>query len=364
MKLYESHSLLSHNTFAVSATAVYYIEVESEGDAETLSRDEYFRTLPFIAIGGGSNLLFQGDFKGAVLHYSPNRVTVVSEDDERILLHVEGGKTWHELVMETAQKGLWGLENLALIPGECGAAAVQNIGAYGREIKDVLTAIHYVDLRTGEKKVLPAAEAGYSYRHSVFKEPKMAHALVTGIDIELKKTFSPELSYKGLSEKLGGPSRTSEARELGQREVTPDLTPLAVAEAVIEIRRQKLPDPEEYPNAGSFFMNPFVSREVFDRISSECPDVPHFVYEDGRIKIPAAWLIQTCGLKGYRDGKVGTYPRQPLVIVNYDGATAKEIADFSEFVQKSVRDKFGIDITPEVRFVRSGAQHSIQELES
>ncbi len=346
MKIHESHPLLPHNTFAIEAKAVYFIELESEGDAEILSQDEYFRTLPFIAIGGGSNLLFQGDFKGAVLHYTDKSVEVTDETRNEVFLHVGGGKVWHELVMETTRRRLWGIENLSLIPGECGAAAVQNIGAYGREIKDVLRAVHYVDLRTGERHVLPASEAHYGYRHSIFKEPEMAHALVTGIDLILNKDYRPELSYRGL-------------RELSTK---PDLTPCDVAKVVINLREEKLPNPDVLPNAGSFFMNPFVSREDFTKLSALYPDAPHFQSEDGRVKVPAAWLIQECGLKGKRKGNVGTYPKQPLVLVNYGGATAKEIADFSAFVQKSVRDKFGIEISPEVRFVRSGAQHSIDEL--
>lgn len=346
MKILESHPLLSHNTFAVESTAVYFIEVESEGDAEILSKDEYFRTLPFIAIGGGSNLLFEGDFKGAVLHYTGSKVTVLEENSRHVFLHVESGKNWHELVMEAAHRKLWGIENLALIPGECGAAAVQNIGAYGREIKDVIRAVHYVDLVTGEKKEIPVSEAKYSYRHSIFKEPEMAHVLVTGVDIVLNKAFSPELSYKGLQDLRNNPA----------------LNPMDVAEAVIKIREEKLPDPAVYPNAGSFFMNPFISEETFGHLTRSYPDAPHFKSEDGRVKVPAAWLIQECGLKGKRSGNVGTYLRQPLCIVNYGGATAKEIADFSEYIRKSVRDKFGIEITPEVRFVRSGAQHSIDEL--
>ena len=346
MKIHESHSLLPHNTFAIEAKAVYFIEIESEGDAEVLAHDEYFRTLPFIAIGRGSNLLFQGDFKGAVLHYTDQSVEVTDETRQEVVLHVGGGKVWHDLVMEAVRKELWGIENLALIPGECGAAAVQNIGAYGREIKDVLRAVHYVDLRTGEKHILPATEARYSYRHSAFKTPEMAHALVTGIDLVLYKDYRPELSYRGLQD-----LRTK-----------PDLTPCDVAKAVIRLREEKLPDPEVLPNAGSFFMNPFVSREDFSKLSERYPDVPHFRSEDGRIKVPAAWLIQECGLKGKRVGNVGTYPGQPLVLVNYGGATAKEIADFSIYVQKCVRDKFGIEISPEVRFVRSGAQHAIDEL--
>ena len=346
MKIFENHPLRPHNTFAVDATAVYYIEVESEGDASTLSRDEFFRTLPFLAIGGGSNVLFQGDFKGAVLHYSAKEVTTLSEDDHRIIIHAEGGKLWHELVMEMAEKGLWGLENLALIPGECGAAAVQNIGAYGREIKDVIEAVHYVDLRTGERQVMQASDAKYSYRHSIFKEAEMAHALVTGVDLVLSKDFAPELSYKGLSD-LGG--RRS-------------LTPLEVAREVIKIRESKLPDPAVYPNAGSFFMNPYVSKETFETLQKEYPQAPHYPVGGDRVKIPAAWLIQEAGLKGYREGNVGTFPTQPLVIVNYGGARSKEIADFSEMIRQKVFDKFGIRISPEVLFVKSGARHSVEEL--
>lgn len=347
MKINESHSLLPHNTFGIAATAVYFIEVESEEDAVALSRDEYFRTLPFLAIGGGSNLLFRGDFKGAILHYTSEVVSTLRENETGKVIHVEGGKNWHELVMEVTRDGLWGIENLALIPGETGAAAVQNIGAYGREICDAVEAIHYVDLRDGSKHQLSRDEAHYQYRHSVFKEEEMAHAFVTGVDLVLRKDFSPMLEYRGLHH----------LEERGSR-----LTPTDVASEVIRIREEKLPDPKVFPNAGSFFMNPLLTRETFHSLEALYPDIPHFDVDEGRVKVPAAWMIQECGLKGKRVGNVGTFPSQPLCIVNYGGASGKEISDFSEMIRKAVRQKFGVEITPEVRFIRSAALHSINEL--
>ena len=185
MRITQDQPLKEHNTFGLDVRAAFFITLESEEDVRTLARDEYFRTMPFITIGGGSNLLFNGDFKGAVLRYIGSDVTIVSEDDSSVRLRVEAGKQWHELVTETTKKGWWGIENLALIPGDCGAAAVQNIGAYGAEICDVLDTIHYVDLRDGSTHELPASEAKYSYRHSIFKEESMVSAVVTAIELTL-----------------------------------------------------------------------------------------------------------------------------------------------------------------------------------
>lgn len=348
MRITKDQSLREHNTFGLDVRAAFFVEAECEEDLRTLARDEYFRTMPFIPIGEGSNLLFNGDFKGAVLHYTASGVTCLEEDDREVRLLVEGGKCWHQLVRETVGEGLWGLENLALIPGEAGAAAVQNIGAYGVEICSRLERIRYVDLRDGSVRELRPEEAHYSYRHSIFKESEMAAAVVTAIELHLSKVPRPELEYRGLSELRG----------------VKELTPARVADEVETIRRSKLPNPKELPNAGSFFMNPFVSRERFLELQSEFPDIPHYTIEEGRReKIPAAWLIEQVGLRGYRNETVGTYDRQPLVLINHGGGTSADIRRMAQLVIDRVRERFGIELKPEVRYVRSGAMDSLCQME-
>ncbi len=273
MRITQDQPLKEHNTFGLDVRAAFFITLESEEDVRTLARDEYFRTMPFITIGEGSNLLFNGDFKGAVLRYTGSDVTIIAEDDSAVRIRVEAGKRWHDLVTETTARGWWGIENLALIPGDSGAAAVQNIGAYGAEICDVLDTIHYVDLRDGSTHELPASEAKYSYRHSIFKEESMVSAVVTSIELTLSRVPKPQLEYKGLR---------------GLREEQ-GLTPARVAEEVIAIRQSKLPDPAVLPNAGSFFMNPFVATAKLEELQSEYPDVPHYDSEDGtrhKIQLP------------------------------------------------------------------------------
>lgn len=345
MVITPNYRLSKDNTLALDVQAAYFIRLESLDDVHTLSRDEYFRSLPFITIGGGSNLLFVGDFKGAVLRYMPADIRTLHEDNTAITLKVDAGANWHDLVMRCAHEGLWGIENLALIPGDTGAAAVQNIGAYGREIKDVLQAVHYTDLRTGTDKRIPVAEIGYSYRHSIFKEPDMSYALVTAVELQLSKVPRPMLEYHGLA-----PLKEQE-----------QLSPLQVAQYVINIRENKLPDPSELPNAGSFFKNPIISKEAYEALQKDYPNAPHYPTDEG-VKIPAAWLIEQAGLKGVREGQVGTYPRQPLVLVNYGGASPSEVVSFSEKIQKTVLQTFGIEITPEVRFIRSMEVKSIDAL--
>lgn len=344
MKIEQGFELKELNTFAMACKASYYIEVESKEDALRLSQDEYFRTLPMMIKGGGSNLLFVGDFRGAVLHYSGNSVVAIEEDSDSILFRVEAGKNWHELVMECAEKGLWGIENLALIPGEVGASAVQNIGAYGAEACQVIETVHSIDLETGEERTWSNTDCQYAYRYSIFKEIEQQFQLIYAVDIRLSKTPKPNLEYSGLQ------SLTDVI----------DLTPLMVAEKVIEVREGKLPDPAELPNGGSFFMNPIVDRQLFTRLLLDNPGMPHYIISEQEYKIPAAWLIEQSGLKGFRQGNVGTYTKQPLVIVNYGGAYSHEVVDFSDMIIRTVKEKFGIELHPEVRFIRSGAQDSLR----
>lgn len=345
MKILQGHQLKEHNTLGIDSKASYFIEVESLDDAILLTQDDYFRSLTFLIIGGGSNLLFVGDFRGAVIRYTPKSVSVTSEDEDYITLKVEAGKEWHEFVLEAAEKGLWGIENLALIPGDVGASAVQNIGAYGAEVAQVIAAVHTIDLISGEEVTWKPEDCNYGYRHSIFKEEDKQHYLITAVSFKLSKKPQPNLKYAGLQ---------------GLREIS-NLTPLRIAEEVIKIRENKLPDPRELPNAGSFFMNPVISQKLFTSLLLKHPDMPHYILSEDQYKIPAAWLIEQAGLKGYREGNVGTFPKQPLVIVNYNDAYSYEVVEFSEMIQQKVCEQFGIELKPEVRFVRSGALESIDQ---
>lgn len=345
MKIVESYSLSPHNTFGLEATAAYFIEVATPQEVQLLSKDEYFRTLPFIVIGGGSNLLFRGDFKGAVIHYTGKALTKRSETPKEVVFNVEAAFTWNDLVLHTTSLGLWGAENLALIPGEVGAAAVQNIGAYGVEIQELVQRIHCIDLKSGEALSITKEEAEYGYRHSIFKETNRSHLIVTSVDLSFSKEPKPKLEYKGLE----------------SLQETLNLTPSEVATYISKVRENKLPDPKTLGNAGSFFMNPLISEEHFLRLQSKYPAIPFYKMEKG-VKIPAAWLIEQAGLKGFKKGNVGTYPLQPLVIVNYGGATGREISDLADLIMERVRTQFEVTLTPEVRYIKSAELDSVNEL--
>lgn len=336
MQILPDFDLKSHNTFSISAKASYYITCENIEDLQKLSRDEYFRSRPYIVIGGGSNLLFVEDYVGSVVRYTEDAWHIIDESQEHLTIRVAAGKRWHDLVIETAEKGYWGLENLALIPGDTGAAAVQNIGAYGVEIQQVLKSVHTVDLRDGSLRTFSNSECQYDYRHSIFKAKDMGHYVIYAVELTLSKTPNPKLSYAGLQE----------------LEACAELTPMTVANHVISIRESKLPDHNKLPNAGSFFMNPIVPHTTYSTLIDKYGTVPHYQVGD-QYKIPAAWLIEQCGYKGKQIGQVGCYSKQPLVIVNYGDATADEIVALSANIQRDVRSKFDIEIHPEVRFVKT-----------
>lgn len=343
MQIHQGFELKEYNTFSMACKASYYIEVDSKEDLLKLSRDEYFRSLPMMIKGGGSNLLFVGDFKGAVVHYIGNDVAQIKEDNTHVYIRSGAGKIWHELVVETTDKGLWGMENLALIPGEVGASAVQNIGAYGAEAKDIIAAVQTINLETGEERTWSVDECHYAYRHSIFKEKEHQFEYIYAVDYRLSKAPTPNLKYAGLNklQKMSG------------------ITAKDVRDEVIKIRESKLPDPQKLPNAGSFFMNPIVDINHFTQLQLEYPEIPHYPLSEKIIKIPAAWLIEHVGLKGVRDGRVGTYPNQPLVIVNYGDAYSYEVVEFANQIIAEVDKKFSIKLSPEVRMVQSGSQDSI-----
>ncbi len=317
-----------HNTFGIEARASRYVDYHSE--EELIGLVPSLQGTPYIHIGGGSNLLFTKDYDGTVLH---SCISGISVDGNCI--RVGAGMIWDEFVEWTVENGWCGLENLSLIPGEVGASAVQNIGAYGVEAKDYIQKVECVDLRTGERCVFTKSECCYSYRQSIFKNELKGCYAVTYVTYLLNKEYTPRLEYGNIRSNL-------------PEDV--EITPRVVRDAIISIRNQKLPDPKVQGNAGSFFMNPVVSREKFLEIQKDYPQMP-FYEVDGGVKIPAGWLIEQCGWKGKSLGRAAVHSRQALVLINIGGADGKDILALSDAVRNSVSVRFGIDIKPEVNIL-------------
>lgn len=341
MTEHTDYSLLPHNTFGIEAKAAFFITYDSVADLRrALCRvREQHAGLPVLHIGGGSNLLFLSDFDGVVLH---SRIlgTEVREDGDTVTVRAGAGVVWDDFVAYCVEHGYYGVENLSLIPGEVGAAAVQNIGAYGAEAKDVITEVETVDLQTGESRVFPVAECRYGYRRSIFKGDLRGRYAVTHVSFRLSRRFVPNVEYGGVRHALAAAGIGPEAA-----------TAADVRKAVIAIRREKLPDPAVKGNAGSFFMNPVVERGVYESIAARYPDMPCYEAEGGKKKIPAGWLIEKAGWKGRALGSAAVHDRQALVLVNNGGATGADILRLCEAVRADVKAEFGIEISPEVNFI-------------
>ena len=337
MKVFKDYPLLLHNTFGMDVKATLFIEYGSVEELKEVLRMPEVKEGRWLHIGGGSNLLFTGDYPGAVLHSAIKGHEIVKENGEEVIVRVGAGEVWDDFVAYTVAQGWYGAENLSLIPGEVGASAVQNIGAYGVEAKDLITEVEAVDVNTGEERVFKNEECGYTYRESVFKLSLKRRYVLTQVSFRLKKTPSYQLDYGNVRAEL-------EKRGCG-------LTLENVRQTIIDIRNAKLPDPKIQGNAGSFFMNPMVSRSQFEALLAQYPQMPHYEVDARRVKIPAAWMIDQCGWKGKHWGRAGVHDKQALVLVNLGGATGKEIIRLSEEIQKSVSDKFGVCISPEVNYV-------------
>lgn len=335
MRIEQNFSLEKYNTFHLPVKTRWFMEYESEEDVQKILRDEYFQECLSTHIGQGSNLLFINDYNGIILHSAIRGMEVVSEDEATVSLRVGAGEVWDEVVAYAVSKGWGGIENLSLIPGEVGAAAVQNIGAYGVEIKDVIESVEAWNRLTFEKHVFTAEECGYGYRSSRFKDPHQDPHFITYVTLRLEKFPVFNIEYGALKQRLSDKALTLEN----------------VRETVISIRKEKLPDTESLGNAGSFFMNPLITDEHFERIRKEYPDVPSYPAEKGKVKVPAGWLIEKCGFKGQRHGNVGVYEKQALVLVNFGGATGDEIALFAESIRAAVKERFGIELMPEVKYI-------------
>lgn len=336
MRIEENYSLEKHNTFHLPVKTRWFMEYENEEELERILRDEYFQECISLHIGGGSNLLFINDFNGIILHSAIKGINLASETDDHIWLRVGAAERWDDVVAYAVSKGWGGIENLSDIPGEAGAAAIQNIGAYGVEIKDVIIQIETYNQLTFEKRVFTNEECLYGYRYSYFKNEHNDPHIVTYITLRLDKKPCFSVHYGNLKDKLVG---------------CDELTLKNIRDAVIGIRREKLPDPMELGNAGSFFMNPVIPIAQFEKLKVQYADIPSYPAAEGKVKVPAGWLIEQCGFKGKSHGAVGVYEKQALVLVNLGGARGHEIALVAESIRTAVNDRFGIEIMPEVKYV-------------
>lgn len=328
MKDFKDYSLLRHNTFGIDARCNRFIEFASVDELrqvlDTVEGD-------YLLLGGGSNLLLTGDYHGTVITPEP-RLDIRREGN---CLRCWAGTTWDDVVAYAVEHGLYGIENLSFIPGEVGASAIQNIGAYGVEVKDVIRQVEAVEFSTGIKRVFTPEACEYSYRQSRFKRDWKDQFVITYVTYELSTTYRPHLDYGNIRQQLAVKHIESP-------------TPEQLRETIVEIRKAKLPDPQEQGNAGSFFMNPIVPTETYRALNAQYPGMPHYTIDPTHEKIPAGWLIEQCGWKGRSLGRAGVHDKQALVLVNRGGATGAEVLYLCDTIRKDVKGKFGIDIYPEV----------------
>ena len=331
------------NTFRMKVSCRCFVEYESVTELREILSDESLPR-PFFHIGGGSNLLFTKDFPGTILHCGMKQIIHLGGGR----VYAEAGVVWDDFCAWCASKNLWGPENLSYIPGEVGAAAVQNIGAYGREAGELIESVSCIDSKTLEEVVIPSEECAYAYRDSRFKDDWKGRYIVTGVTFKLSEEPVPELDYGHVREAVVERYGTDDAVEL---------TPAMVREVVTDIRKMKLPEVSELGSAGSFFRNPYMDAAGLDVIKNVAQDedlgpVPSFAIDEGSFKVPAAWLIDKCGLKGRKHGGVAVYEKQPLVIVNYSGsAEPGDVIALEEEVKAAVLEKFGVILEKEVEYV-------------
>ena len=355
-----SYPLQSLNTFNVSASAASYIRLNSLKYVKDLCTAVDLNKGPFYILGGGSNTLFVGDFPGLILHVQLLGIEVIEETSSRVLIRAGAGVSWHQLVLFCVEKGYGGIENLSLIPGTVGGACVQNIGAYGVELQDVLDSVQAVELSTGKETTFKPSACGFAYRSSFFKSIWQNRYLITSITLALHKEQRFSLEYAGI-------------RQMLERMQVKQLSFRAVSDAVIAIRQQKLPDPAVLGNAGSFFQNPFISRAHYQRLKQRFPSLVAFEVPDKEVdgneakdnyldnesgdrkrkevKISAGWLIEAAGFKGLRKSDAAVYALHALILVNYGGASGEDVLMLAREIKEKVKNQFDISLTPEVTIV-------------
>ncbi|HKI90271.1 MAG TPA: UDP-N-acetylmuramate dehydrogenase [Draconibacterium sp.] len=337
IRFFENYSLKPHNTFDIEAKAKFFFEFTEIEDLRVfLQSNKTWKEEKLLIIGDGSNILFLDDFDGLVIHPNIPGLYQIKEDRQHIWIQAGAGVAWDEFVKYCVDAQLGGVENLSLIPGTVGAAPVQNIGAYGQEVKTVIETVKAFDLKTGEEVEFSNKECQFSYRNSIFKSELKNKVIITSVIFKMNKFPEFRLDYSRLEEKV------NERGEVNLENIK---------QAVIEIRSSKLPDVKELGSAGSFFKNPEVEIEFAEKLEARFGEIPVYLAGSGKVKLAAGWLVEKAGWKGYRKGDVGVHDKQALVIVNYGNATGREIFALSERIKKSVLEKFGIDLEWEVNCI-------------
>jgi len=338
MEIQKDISLKKYNTFGINAKAKFFCEIKSiEGLKKILELKDYPH---LFVLGGGSNMLITKDLNNLVIYINIKGIEIVWENSDEVVIKVNAGENWHQMVLWTLDKNYGGLENLSLIPGNTGTAPIQNIGAYGVELKDTFVSCEAMEIATQKLKTFSKEACRFGYRDSYFKNEGLGKYIITSVNFKLsKRNHNLNIGYGAIVTELENNGVT----DPGIRDVS---------NAVIAIRKSKLPDPKVLGNSGSFFKNPVVSKQEFDKFTKIYPDAPFYTVSENEFKIPAGWLIEQCGFKGKRFGDAGVHKYQALVLVNYGNATGKEIIDLAEKIIESVQERFGIGITPEVNIIK------------
>lgn len=336
MNVQRNKALLTYNTLGLQACANAFVNVSCDEEVVAALRWAREHSLPVVPLGDGSNVVLGGDINALVLRQQTRGITVLENGENAVKLRIAAGENWHGLVQWCMQQGFFGLQNLALIPGTAGAAPIQNIGAYGVDLQSVLWQVHAVRIADSKPLVLDRTECKFNYRDSVFKQELADQVVITAIDLQLSRRPDSDISYPSLQQYFSeNPS------------IEP--TPQAVFDAVVSIRRNRLPDPSAEPNAGSFFKNPVIDRCAAERVLAQFPALPHYPQADGSVKVAAAWMIEHCGWKGYRRENLGVHPQHALVLVNYGADSGEQILRLASEIAGSVYRAFGIQLEIEPR---------------
>ena len=338
MLLQEHVSLKNLNTFGIPAQARYYVRIDTLQSLRDLLARPSLRALPRLVLGGGSNLVFLNDFQGIVMHMAIKELTTIRADKDHVWVQAGAGVNWHQLVLHCVANGYAGIENLSLIPGTVGAAPMQNIGAYGVELCDVFESLEALEVRSGAVHTFDQAACAFGYRDSIFKNALKGQYIILNVTLRLQKTPTFQTAYGVIQSTLDAMNVQA-------------LSIKAISDAVIHIRQSKLPDPARLGNAGSFFKNPVMAPAQFKQLQAKYPQIPGYEQPEGQVKVPAAWLIEQCGWKGKTRGPVGVHKQQALVLVNYGGGTGQALFQLAQDIQQSVKERFGIEIKPEVHLI-------------
>ena len=338
MTIQQNFSLKSYNTFGIEATAKFFVEIQSVEELRHILQNSDYQSIDKLFLGGGSNILLTKNYEGLVVKINLKGIKKIFENDSYSYIQAGAGEIWHELVMYCVENQYAGMENLSLIPGTVGAAPMQNIGAYGVEIKDIFEELQALNLETLEIETFKVNDCHFGYRESVFKHQFKGKYVITSVTFKLNKIPDYKVAY-------GDIQKTLEEMNIFELSIK------TISDAVVSIRKSKLPDPAEIGNSGSFFKNPEISKAQYDELKIKFENIPSYPINETTVKVPAGWLIEQAGWKGFRDGQIGVHTRQALVLVNYGGGTGEQIKGLSVKIQASVLEKFGISLSTEVNFI-------------